>query len=181
MKQKSPGLLLLYPWKSSSMGGDWHTVTGFEEWKYPCYFIATVSTVAGQSSNVAGCSSQRCFTLLGNQQPAANQSSVCSHRAATGCTVISGLGMTTVTPKAHLCRNAHKCHNISDLAGKNSTVLNIVVGSSLQAVAVEHGFPGTQGSTAVRGRDASTCKGTDPDHPVSILLKSHCGRKYSSV
>lgn len=44
MKQKSSGLLLLCSWKSSSMGRDWHAVAGFEEQKYPCYFIATVST-----------------------------------------------------------------------------------------------------------------------------------------
>lgn len=44
MKQKRPGLLLLYPWKSSSTGGAWHTVTSFEEQKYPYYFTASVSS-----------------------------------------------------------------------------------------------------------------------------------------
>lgn len=44
MKQKRPELLRLYPWKRSSAGGAWHTVAGFEEQKYPCYFIAPVSS-----------------------------------------------------------------------------------------------------------------------------------------
>lgn len=44
MRQKRPELLLLYPWKSSSTGGVWHAVAGFEERKYPCYFIAPVSS-----------------------------------------------------------------------------------------------------------------------------------------
>lgn len=43
MQQEQPGLLL-YPWKSSSTGGVWHTVTGFEQQKYPGYFIAPVSS-----------------------------------------------------------------------------------------------------------------------------------------
>lgn len=44
MKQKSPGLLLLYPWKSSSTGGAWHAVVSFQEQKYPYYFTASVSS-----------------------------------------------------------------------------------------------------------------------------------------
>lgn len=80
MKQKSTGLLLLYPWKSSSTGGVWHAVAGFEEQKYPCYFIAPVSS---DRPGFERSWLQICQTLQIAWKPATccKPKSTCSHRA----------------------------------------------------------------------------------------------------
>lgn len=81
-------------------------------------------------------------------QPAAKRSSERSHRAAVGCTVISSLDTTMVTPRAQLSIKLIMWVILLEKSQSSSTV----VGSPLQAVRLECSFSETQGSTTCTER-----------------------------